>query len=318
MKKLLKILAWIIGILVVVVLIFVSFIHFRGIPSYDVEEISIEVNPTPEKLARGEVLVSTLCAGCHLNTETGVLSGKEMADAPGEFGMIYAPNITRDKEHGIGNWTDAQIAYLLRTGIKPDGAYAPPWMAKLPHLSDYDMESVLIFLRSDHRMVNPANVPDKETEPSFLSKFLANIAFFPYPYPESPIPPPDTTNKVEWGRYMVYNLECFSCHSASYETNDYMNPENSVGYLAGGNKPLDLEGNVIVTQNITSHKEFGIGRMTEGQFVELLKYGKKEGEPAMRYPMLPYSRISDNEAKAIYAYLMTTTPSENNVPRSPF
>ena len=83
-------------------------------------------------------------------------------------------------------------------------------------------------------------------------------------------------------------------------------------------KPLDLEGNVMLTQNISSHPDFGIGSMSENNFVNLVKYGIKEGEPAMRYPMLPYSRLSDDEVKAIYAYLMTTTPVEYDVPRSPF
>ena len=318
MKRILKLLAWIIGIALLVVIGFASFISIRGIPTYEVEEISFKVTPDEEKIARGEVLVSTLCAGCHMSLESRTLIGKEMLDAPKEFGKMYSPNITNDAEHGIGNWTDEQIVYLLRTGIKPDGSYAPPWMAKLPHLSDYDMEAIVSFLRTDHPLVAAQAVPDKPCEPSFLTKFLTNIAFFPLPYPEGPIAQPDTNDKVAWGRYLTFNFECFSCHSADFKTNDYLNPEKSEGYLGGGNKPLNLEGEVMLTQNITSHKEFGIGRMTKSEFIELLKYGKKNGEPAMRYPMLPYSSISDEEAGAIYAYLMTTPPLENDVPRSPF
>ena len=64
-------------------------------------------------------------------------------DAPKEFGEIYAPNITKDTQYGIGGWTDAEIMYLLRTGIKRDGSYVPPYMAKLPMLSDEDMASII-------------------------------------------------------------------------------------------------------------------------------------------------------------------------------
>jgi len=37
---------------------------------------------------------------------------------------------------------------------------------------------------------------------------LCLVAFHPLPYPEHPIPQPDTTNKVAWGQYLVYSLDC--------------------------------------------------------------------------------------------------------------
>lgn len=316
MKKLLKILAWIFGLFGLIAIGFFSFIHIGGIPSYETQKVEFKVMPTPEKLVRGEMLVSTLCAGCHMNFESGVLSGKLMTDAPKEFGAVYAPNITQNKEYGIGEWTDGEIIFLLRTGIKRDGQYSPPWMAKLPHLSDYDAESILAFLRSDNKLVNDAPIPDQPCEPSFLAKFLSRVEFFPFDYPDHQIPQPDTNNAVEWGKYLVFNFECYSCHSADFKTNNYLEPEQSVGYLGGGNKPLNLDGKVMLTQNITSHKEFGIGSMSEKDFVQLLKYGIKKGEESMRYPMLPYIRLSNSEARAIYAYLLTTPALENNIPRS--
>lgn len=318
MKKILKILAWIVGIIASAILIFALYIQISGIPTYPTEKVTFNVNPDPEKLERGRILVSTLCAGCHMNLETRKLTGKLMLDAPREFGKVYAQNITQDKTYGIGEWADSEIIYLLRTGIKRDGNYAPPWMAKLPHLSDYDAESILTFLHSDHELVRAEAVPDEPCEPSFLAKLLSHVAFLPFEYPKAPIPEPDTSDDIAWGKYLVFNFECFSCHSADFKTNDYLNPENSEGYLGGGNKPLNLEGKVIQTQNITSHKEFGIGSMSEADFINLVKYGIKKDEPALRYPMLPYMLLSDSEVKAIYAYLQSTTPSENDVPRSSF
>ena len=316
MKRIAKILAWILGISLLGIILFAAYIQFKGIPSYPTKNVTITVNPSPEKLERGEILVSTLCAGCHMDRESLKLTGRVMLDAPKEFGLAYAPNITQDDSYGIGTWTDGEIAYLLRTGIKRDGSYAPPWMAKLPHLSDYDMESVLVFLRSDHPLVNAAAVEDRPCEPSFLTKLLCNVAFLPFEYPSEAKPQPDTSDPIAHGRYLVFNLECFSCHSADFKTNNYLNPEKSVGYLGGGNKPLDLEGNVMLTQNISSHPEFGIGSISEEKFVKMVKYGQKEGEVALRYPMLPYSRLSDKEVKAIYAYLMSTPPVDNDIPRS--
>lgn len=64
-------------------------------------------------------------------------------------GKIYSQNITQDSTYGIGNWTDAELLYLLRTGIKKDGQYIPPYMAKLTVTSDQDINAIISFLRSD-------------------------------------------------------------------------------------------------------------------------------------------------------------------------
>ena len=79
-----------------------------------------------------------------------------------------------------------------------------------------------------------------------------------------------------------------------------MNPEKSVGYFGGGNETLSLEGDVVLTQNLTPDMETGIGSWTEEKFIRAIRFGLKEGEPALRYPMQPYSRLSDEEVGAIY------------------
>lgn len=318
MKKVLKYLLIIVGIVLLIALAGFSFISIRGIPSYEAKKIDYKVEVTPERVEKGKKLVLLLCANCHKNQETGALTGHIMADAPKEFGAIYSQNITWDKEYGIGNWTDGELLTLLRTGIKRDGKYAPPWMVKLPQMADEDINSVIAFLRSNDPMVQAAPVPDKPCEPSFLSKFLCTVAFKPLPMPDHKIEMPDTNNAVELGKYYVYNLECFSCHSADFKTNDDLNPEKSVGYLGGGNKPLNNEGMPMITQNLTPDKETGIGDWTEDRFVNALKYGMMENAPGLRYPMVPYVYLTDREAKAIYAYLRTVPPLNNKVPRSPF
>ncbi|MFY0687175.1 MAG: c-type cytochrome [Cyclobacteriaceae bacterium] len=293
-----------------------AFIAIRGIPSYPVKAINYRANPTPEKLARGKVLVSTLCAGCHMNTDTRTLTGQRMLDVPAEFGTIYSPNITQDRTYGIGEWTDGEILYLLRTGIKRDGQYAPPYMAKLPTMADNDIASIIAFLRSDDPLVAPDPTPDQPVEPSFLVKLLSAVAFKPLPYPEQPIPMPDTTNMVELGKYYAHNLDCFSCHSADFKTNNFLEPVKSVGYFGGGLSLLNKKGQSIVAQNLTPDKKSGIGNWTEEQFVKAVKYGMKDGEEALRYPMLPYVHLTDQEIGSIYHYLMTIPAIENQIERS--
>ena len=127
---------------------------------------------------------------------------------------------------------------------------------------------------------------------------------------------PDTNNLVEFGRYLAVNFDCWACHSADFKTMNVMHPELTPGFFGGGNKPLSLEGEVMLTSNLTPDKESGIGNWTEDQFVKAMKYGRKDGEPALRYPMLPFSTLTDYEAKAIFEYLKTIPPIQNKVPRS--
>ncbi|MCB0667299.1 MAG: c-type cytochrome [Saprospiraceae bacterium] len=317
MKKVIKILGLLLGVMVVLGLLGFVIINSSGIPNYPVEAPEYHAKATPEALARGEKLVSMLCAGCHLNKESGNLVGHQMMDAPPEFGTIYSANITADPTYGIGKWTDGEILYLLRTGIKRDGRYAPPYMAKLPTMADEDINAIIAFLRSGHPLVAADATPDKMTEPSFLTKLLCRVAFKPFPMPDAPIPAPDSSNTVALGKYLAHNLDCFSCHSADFKTNDFLDPTKSAGYFAGGNKPLNLKGQVVLTPNLTPDEETGIGSWSKEQFVRALKYGIVGGDqPALQYPMAPYSLLTDHEAGAIYEYLMTIPPIKNKVERS--
>jgi len=314
--KFLKILLSLVAIIIVIAIAGTSYIHFSGIPRYEAVKPDYHVTVTPEKLVRGKKLTLTLCALCHTNLNTGLLTGQRMLDVPAEFGKIYSQNITQDKTYGIGSWTDGELLYLLRTGIKRDGQYSPPYMAKLGHMADEDIESIIAFLRSDDQLVAAAAVPDTVCEPSFLTKFLCRVAFKPLKMPTQKIAMPDTANAVELGRYLTFNFDCYACHSADFKTMNVEHPELSVGYMGGGNKPLDMEGNVVLTSNITPDQETGIGNWTEEQFVKALKYGLVDGKPALRYPMVPFVHLTDSEAKAIFAYLKTIPPIKNKVERS--
>ena len=133
MRRILKLVGLFVAALVVLVVGFLVYVQVDGIPRYPVEKVTFRADPTPERLERGKRLVNTLCASCHMDPTTRQLTGKHMLDAPAEFGDIYSVNITRHPTKGIGSWTDgAEIAYLLRTGVKRDGQYTPPWMVNCP------------------------------------------------------------------------------------------------------------------------------------------------------------------------------------------
>lgn len=148
---------------------------------------------SPEIVARGKKLSSMLCAGCHQNPETGEITGTQMLDAPKEFGIINSKNIIQSKAHGIGDWTDGELVYLLRTGIGKDGQYIPSYMAKLTNMADSDINAIIAFLRSDDAMVQAKEVADKPSQPSILTKLLSTVIWKPMEMPKQEINLPDTT-----------------------------------------------------------------------------------------------------------------------------
>ncbi|HET6158135.1 MAG TPA: c-type cytochrome [Dongiaceae bacterium] len=130
---------------------------------------------------RGAYLAHIMdCGGCHNtgaftpkpNLETP-LGGSEIGfEMPG-MGVLYPPNLTPDKETGLGKWSDAEIITAFTTGVRPDGRQlAPimPWMS-YGHISADDAGALVAYLRSlqpvDHKVPGPFAATDKPTAPYF-------------------------------------------------------------------------------------------------------------------------------------------------------
>ncbi|HKR05143.1 MAG TPA: cytochrome c, partial [Bacteroidia bacterium] len=209
------------------------------------------------------------------------------------------------------------LIYFLRTGINPHtGQYVPIYMPKLVHISDEDMRSIVAYLRSDKPEVQASKSELPESKPSFLTKFLCFVAFKPFEYPKAPIPNPDTTNQLEWGKYLtLYQLECYACHSKSFEKLDMLNPEKSEGFLGGGNPITAPDGSKISSLNLTPDEETGIGKWTEDMFINAVRNGVSPTGPALRQPMMPFVYLTDSELKAMYAFLKTVPKISNRVDR---
>lgn len=317
MKRALKIGLGVLGVLLLAGGGAAATIHLRGIPRYPTEAVELRVEVTPERVRRGKKMASMLCAGCHLDPTTQVLTGKRMADAPPEFGVIYSKNITRHPDKGIGGWSDGELAYLLRTGIRRDGQYIPPYMPKLAHISDEDLLDIIAFLRSDDPWVRAAAVDDRESEVTFLTKLLSTVAFKPLPYPKQKITAPPIGDKVAYGRYLVTGaLDCYPCHSADFKRMNVEEPEKSAGFLGGGNLLLDVNGKPIYSANLTFDEETGIGRWSEADFRRAIKEGIRPDNTVIGYPMMPLRELSDEEVDAMYAYLRTVPKIRNARPRA--
>src|SRR3954469_14636389 len=92
-----------------------------------VASAAVAAEPSPELIATGKALVEAGdCAGCHTADPAKPFAGGKRIDTP--FGAIYAPNLTPDRDTGIGAWTDADFTRAVRTGASPDASnYSRPF-----------------------------------------------------------------------------------------------------------------------------------------------------------------------------------------------
>ena len=94
-----------------------------------------QTEPSAETLARGKALViAGDCAACHTADPAKPFAGGNRIDTP--FGAIYSPNLTPDRETGLGAWSDDDFVRAFRYGVAPDGSqYCPgfpyPYFTKL-------------------------------------------------------------------------------------------------------------------------------------------------------------------------------------------
>ncbi|MGB0085824.1 MAG: c-type cytochrome [Rhodomicrobiaceae bacterium] len=107
---------------------------------------------------RGAYLARIMdCGGCHTPgaiagkpNEQEPLSGSEVGFAIPELGVFYPPNLTPDKDTGLGKWSEADILRALRKGVRPDGReLAPimPWRS-FAALTDEDAGDLAAYLKS--------------------------------------------------------------------------------------------------------------------------------------------------------------------------
>lgn len=314
MKKALKIVGIILGCALLALLGFGAYVSIVGVPTYDPPSIpEITVESTPARVARGEVIAQIQCMSCHAD-KNNRLTGKYLAEVPAVFGKLYSKNITQDKEKGIGAWTDGELMYFLRTGVRRDGSYAPI-MPQYPNMADEDLKSVIAWLRSDRFPVQPSKDEAPASEFSLVSKALAHTLMKPLPYPGQAIAFPDSANLVALGRYTADAIgDCYACHSGDLIDQDKIHPEKTKGYYGGGIEMVGEGGKKVITANLTFDEKTGIGsRYTKEQFIRAVKFGVRPDGSILKYPMEPKMVLSDREVGAIYDYLKTVPKINHDI-----
>jgi mono/diheme cytochrome c family protein len=280
----------------------------------------LDVEPiprTPERLARGKYLVEGLlqCPACHSENDFSkrpeeVVPGRKLGGLvfPNiELGLsepnrIVAPNISPDREYGAGTWKDSDFVRALRQGIGHDGRTLYPLMpySYFRNLSDEDLAAAIVYERS----VAPVHIQRPPTRMTAELKAL----FQPLP-PLAHVAEPDHSDRVSYGKYLVNAGHCDACHTP---TDDKGNPIPGM-YLAGGSPLIGAweGGTRIVTVsslNLTPDPS-GISYFDEKMFIQVIRNGGFKTRPLSNImPWAFFRNLSDDDLKAIYAYLRTLKP----------
>ncbi|MCB0706558.1 MAG: c-type cytochrome [Saprospiraceae bacterium] len=314
MKKALKYLGITLGGIILILLCLALFVSIKGIPTYEPQVPEVSIQSDSMSIANGKRLVTMICAGCHLN-ENRQLAGGYLEDIPTAFGKVWSQNITRHETEGLGRYSDGQLMYLLRTGVKKDGNFCPPWMPSFPLMGDEDLEDIIAFLRSDDPMTAPSDKAQPAPQPSFLVKALSYVAFKPLPYPEKEIVAPPPSDQLAYGKYLMNGLiGCYECHSADFKSNVALTPESSVGYYGGGNPLIGPDGEIVPSANLTPH-ESGLKGWTRDQFEAAVRSGKKPDGGTLNPAMPPHPMLTDEEIDAMWAFIQTVPPIDHVVDR---
>ena len=303
------------GLLVILFLFILSIVVFaRKDRTFDAPYPAIHAVNDSVVITRGKELVygAAHCAHCHTPVsqldaiergEIVPLAGGHIFDIPPA--KIYTPNITSDKETGIGAWPDSVIARSLRYGVGHAGSALVDFMP-FQHLSDADLTAVISYLKT----VPPVKNKVPATKWKLLGTVLKALVIEPTG-PTIEIPQhvaPGAT--VEYGKYLAESVaNCRGCHTErDLKTGKYI----GTPYAGGFHMPCEVNPALeVVTPNITSDAQTGkLANWTEEEFLQRFRKGKVIHESTM--PWGPFSRLADDDLRAIYRFLKTVPPVTND------
>lgn len=174
-----------------------------------------------QQIKHGEYLVKMGdCIACHTEHYADAKPFAGGYGIPTPFGTIYTPNITGDKETGIGRWTDKEFIKALREGISPNHYYYYPAFP-YPHfnkITTQDLKDIKAYLMAIPK-VHQANKKDAMHFP-FNIRFLQlgwRILFFHFQKTGPYQPNPNESTLWNRGAYLVEGLgHCGMCHTPSH------------------------------------------------------------------------------------------------------
>ena len=207
------------------------------------------------------------CATCHTAPKGGkFLAGGRELKSP--FGSFFPPNITPDRETGIGGWSDDDFVRALREGKSPESR---PYYPAFPYTSYNRMtRQDILDLKAYLDTVEPVRNPVPGHNLSFPFNVRAGMNVWRALFFEPGLVPSDPKQSEAWNRgaYIVNGPgHCNECHT----------PRNVFGALqrdralSGNPKGPDNEP----VPNITGHSKKGIKDWSLEDVVSFLQIGLK-------------------------------------------
>ena len=275
------------------------------IPTQLLAEPIADSTPNAAQLRRGQYLVAAGdCMSCHLRQGGEPLAGGLGLKTP--FGVIYSPNITSDRETGIGDWTNDQFYRAMHDGIDDEGknlypAFPYPWF-KL--VSRDDDDAILAFLKT-----TPAvkYTPPKNELP-FPLRIRSIVKGWNLLFVKSQDFQTDAGQSPEWNRgaYLVNGLgHCGGCHT----------PKNALG---ADKSKEEFHGATLdnwVAPDLTRNDRTGLGGWSTDDVSEYLRTGRnpRAGAGGAMADVITYSTSllsdADRHAMAVYLKSQAARPS---------
>lgn len=259
--------------------------------AYDVPLPAITLSNDAAVLERGKHIAESFggCLGCHGDN----LGGGKSEDM-GPLGKITYANITTGKGGHGAEYSDAELARLIRHGVKKNGkgvAFMP--VQDFKWWPDEDIVAVISWIRTQP----PVDGQPAVFEASPLMKVLDRLDQLPVDVArrtdhKNVVIAPAPTPTKEYGAFLA--SACKGCHGAS---------------LSGGPIP-GAPPSMPVPLNLTPH-ETGIAAYELEDFKKVLRTGvRKNGK--MLDPFMPITmtrNYSDLETEALFAYLKAQAPT---------
>lgn len=249
------------------------------------------------EIERGRYLVNAAdCGSCHtVPGSNQPFAGGRSIETP--FGNLISPNITSDRDTGIGTWSDDEFDAAVRQGRQRGGGRLYPAMP-FPYysrMSRDDVKAIRAYLstvKPVHRAITTDTLP-------FPFNLRASMIVWDRLYFKPGEFHPAPSKSVEWkrGAYLVQGPgHCGACHT----------PKT----LLGGDKTSDaLRGYTLqgwVAPDITSGQG-PLGDWSVDDLAEYLKTGHNKyaaaGGLMAEVVQLSTSKMTDADVKSIAVYL---------------
>ena len=255
-------------------------------------------------LERGSYLVNTImtCGNCHSpKGPPNVIAGKDFSgglrfNVPGAFD-VTAPNITPDKETGIGTWSATDIKKLLLTGVAKDGRH----IAVMPTgfygiLLPSDLDAIVAYIKSVKPVIN------KVPSPIYRVPIKQEV----FSGAEKPIKQADLKDKVARGFYLATIGHCMECHTPREKG------ELDFAKMGAGGQQFPGPWGISVSRNITSSKTKGIGEWSDAEIKRAITQGIDKDGNKLNPPMgfSYYTHMTDSDVDDLIAWVRTVPPKE--------